>query len=111
MVSFHFRFLPFVQVADNYIGLDVLSSRMDVKVANFRRLMGLPVYGMAQPARDVSASFSRSRKDNNGVDTRGQQGWVAVDGCFVMRVAGSGAKPMSADKMCGRGEHRASLSP
>ncbi|XP_025089894.1 paladin-like [Pomacea canaliculata] len=39
-------------VADNYIGLDVLSSRMDVKVANFRRLMGLPVYGMAQPARD-----------------------------------------------------------
>ncbi|RUS88534.1 hypothetical protein EGW08_003710 [Elysia chlorotica] len=39
-------------VSDDYIGLDVLSSQMDVKVSNFRRLMGLPVYGMAQPTRN-----------------------------------------------------------
>ncbi|XP_070185653.1 paladin-like [Littorina saxatilis] len=39
-------------VSDSYIGLDVLGSMRDVQVANFRRVMGLPVYGMAQPARD-----------------------------------------------------------
>ncbi|KAK6187559.1 hypothetical protein SNE40_005557 [Patella caerulea] len=39
-------------VADEYIGLDVLSSQFEVKVSNFRRLVGLPVYGMAQPNRD-----------------------------------------------------------
>ncbi|CAL1539551.1 unnamed protein product [Lymnaea stagnalis] len=39
-------------VYDEYIGLDVLSSQMDVKVSNFRRLMGLPIYGMAQPTRN-----------------------------------------------------------
>ncbi|XP_055877580.1 paladin-like isoform X2 [Biomphalaria glabrata] len=40
-----------VLVYDDYIGLDVLSSQMDIKVSNFRRLMGLPIYGMAQPTR------------------------------------------------------------
>ena len=44
------------QVADVYIGLDVMSSQMDVRVPNFRKLnlKGFSVYGMAQPARDVS---------------------------------------------------------
>ncbi|CAG5127468.1 unnamed protein product, partial [Candidula unifasciata] len=41
-----------VLVSDEYIGLDVLSSQMEVKVSNFRRLMGLPIYGMAQPTRN-----------------------------------------------------------
>ena len=49
-------------MADSYIGLDVLSSKMDVKVANFRRLMGLPVYGMAQPARDVSGQTTVNKR-------------------------------------------------
>lgn len=46
----------FMQVADVYIGLDVMSSQMDVRVPNFRKLnlKGFSVYGMAQPARDVS---------------------------------------------------------
>lgn len=46
----------FLQVADVYIGLDVMSSQMDVRVPNFRKLnlKGFSVYGMAQPARDVS---------------------------------------------------------
>ncbi|GFN91863.1 paladin [Plakobranchus ocellatus] len=48
LLSTQHRFL----VADDYIGLDVLSSQMDVKVSNFRRLMGLPIYGMAQPNRN-----------------------------------------------------------
>ncbi|ELT97506.1 hypothetical protein CAPTEDRAFT_103765 [Capitella teleta] len=39
-------------VADDYLGLDVLSSQMDVKTSNFRRVPGLPVYGMAQPSRE-----------------------------------------------------------
>ncbi|XP_071106895.1 paladin-like [Haliotis cracherodii] len=41
-----------VLVADDYIGLDVLGSQCDVRVANFRKLMGLPIYGMAQAPRD-----------------------------------------------------------
>ncbi|XP_067672174.1 paladin-like isoform X2 [Haliotis asinina] len=41
-----------VLVADDYIGLDVLGSECDVRVANFRKLMGLPIYGMAQAPRD-----------------------------------------------------------
>ncbi|XP_064616036.1 paladin-like [Liolophura sinensis] len=39
-------------VSDDYIGLDVLSSQMDVQVSNFRKVTGLPVYGMAQPNRN-----------------------------------------------------------
>ncbi|CAH1794464.1 unnamed protein product [Owenia fusiformis] len=39
-------------VADDYWGLDVLSSQMDVKVSNFRRIPSLPVYGSAQPSRE-----------------------------------------------------------
>ncbi|XP_038060008.1 paladin-like [Patiria miniata] len=39
-------------VADEYLGLDVLSSHREVKVANFRRVPGLPVFGMAQPCRE-----------------------------------------------------------
>ena len=50
------------QVADVYIGLDVMSSQMDVRVPNFRKLnlKGFSVYGMAQPARDVSQHSWRS---------------------------------------------------
>lgn len=45
-----------LQVADNYIGLDILSTQMDVKVSNFRKIniKGFNIYGMAQPGRDVS---------------------------------------------------------
>ncbi|XP_070544590.1 paladin-like [Ptychodera flava] len=39
-------------VADDFIGLDVLSSFREVKVANFRKVPGLNVYGMAQPCRE-----------------------------------------------------------
>ena len=42
-----------LQVADDFIGLDVLSSFPDVKVANFRKVPGINVYGMAQPCREV----------------------------------------------------------
>jgi len=42
-----------VQVADDYIGLDVLSSQMDVKTSNFRRVPALPIYGCAQPSYQV----------------------------------------------------------
>ena len=45
--------LESVQVADDYLGLDVLSSQMDVKTSNFRGMQGLPIYGMAQPSREV----------------------------------------------------------
>ncbi|XP_041485535.1 paladin-like [Lytechinus variegatus] len=37
-------------VADDYVGLDVLSSQREVGTSNFRKVPGLPVYGMAQPS-------------------------------------------------------------
>lgn len=42
-------------MSDNYVGLDLMGSHMDVRVANFRKinLKEIPVYGMAQPASDV----------------------------------------------------------
>ena len=48
------------QVADDYLGLDVLSSQMDVNTSNFRRVPGLPVYGMSQPSREVSRSRDKT---------------------------------------------------
>ncbi|KAL5018749.1 hypothetical protein ScPMuIL_004471 [Solemya velum] len=48
-------------VYDDYIGLDVLSSQMDVRASNFRRIStrGLAIYGMAQPARDGFSKVAR----------------------------------------------------
>ena len=40
-------------MADDYCGLDVLSSQMDVKTSNFRRVPALPIYGCAQPTSQV----------------------------------------------------------
>ncbi|KAK3090769.1 hypothetical protein FSP39_014489 [Pinctada imbricata] len=45
-------------VADDYISLDVLSSQMDVRVSNFRRIKGFHIYGMAQPNRDGANKVS-----------------------------------------------------
>uniref|UniRef100_H3B3G2 Phosphatase domain containing paladin 1 n=1 Tax=Latimeria chalumnae TaxID=7897 RepID=H3B3G2_LATCH len=36
-------------VADDYLDLDEMSSKREMKVANFRRVSKMPVYGMAQP--------------------------------------------------------------
>ena len=45
-----------LQVSDNYVGLDLLGTQMDLRVANFRKIniKTIPVYGMAQPTNDVS---------------------------------------------------------
>ncbi len=64
------------QVADDYIGLDLLSSQMDVKTSNFRGIQGLPVYGMAQPSREVrkhvfTVAYSGSQR---GLSTKHEVG-------------------------------------
>uniref|UniRef100_A0A8C4WU20 Phosphatase domain containing paladin 1b n=1 Tax=Eptatretus burgeri TaxID=7764 RepID=A0A8C4WU20_EPTBU len=38
-----------VLVSDSHVSLDIMSTRRDMKVANFRRAPNQPVYGMAQP--------------------------------------------------------------
>ncbi|XP_074649067.1 paladin-like [Tubulanus polymorphus] len=54
-------------VMDDYICLDVLSSQMDVKVSNFRRIQALPVYGMAQPCRQgLSTVYSHLTTKKQG---------------------------------------------
>ncbi|XP_068744690.1 paladin-like isoform X1 [Montipora capricornis] len=38
-------------VADEQVSLDVLSTQREVEVSNFRKVPGLPIYGMCQPSR------------------------------------------------------------
>ena len=42
-----------MQVADEYLAPDVLSTMKEMKVANFRRVPKMPIYGMAQPTAKV----------------------------------------------------------
>ncbi|XP_073241646.1 paladin-like isoform X3 [Porites lutea] len=42
---------PTFLVADEQISLDVLSTRREFEVSNFRNVPGFPVYGMCQPSR------------------------------------------------------------
>ncbi|XP_027885482.1 paladin isoform X5 [Xiphophorus couchianus] len=42
-----------VLVADEYLALDVLSTIKEMKVANFRRVPKMPVYGVAQPTSEA----------------------------------------------------------
>lgn len=42
-----------LQVADDYLAPDVLSTVKEMKVANFRRVPKMPVYGMSQPTSEV----------------------------------------------------------
>ncbi|KAG7261029.1 hypothetical protein CRUP_001372 [Coryphaenoides rupestris] len=44
-----------VLVADEYLAPDVLSTLKEMKVANFRRVAKMPVYGMAQPTSEATA--------------------------------------------------------
>ena len=51
-----YLWLDIFQVADEYLTLDVLSTKSDVHTANLRGVKGIPVYGMAQPSRKVRLS-------------------------------------------------------
>lgn len=52
----HLIILPvFIQVNDDCTSYDVLSSCVELGVSNFRNLQGLPVYGMAQPTKEVKS--------------------------------------------------------
>lgn len=42
-----------VQVADEFLVPDVLLTVKEMKVANFRRVSKMPIYGMAQPTAEV----------------------------------------------------------
>lgn len=42
---------PTCLVADEQVSLDVLSTQREVEVSNFRKVPGLPIYGMCQPSR------------------------------------------------------------
>lgn len=46
-------FVFFLQVADEYLAPDVLSTIKEMKVANFRRVPKMWIYGMAQPTSEV----------------------------------------------------------
>ncbi|KAM3859683.1 paladin [Diretmus argenteus] len=45
-----------VLVADEYLTADVLSTVKEMKVANFRRVPKMPVYGMAQPTSEATGA-------------------------------------------------------
>ncbi|XP_067224663.1 paladin isoform X1 [Chanodichthys erythropterus] len=45
-----------VLVADEYLAPDVLSTVKEMKVANFRRVPKMPIYGMAQPTSEATGA-------------------------------------------------------
>lgn len=45
-----------VLVADEYLAPDVLSTIKEMKVANFRRVPKMPIYGMAQPTSEAAGA-------------------------------------------------------
>ncbi|KAL2078582.1 hypothetical protein ACEWY4_026267 [Coilia grayii] len=45
-----------VLVADDYLAPDVLSTMKEMKVANFRRVPKMPIYGMAQPTSEATGT-------------------------------------------------------
>ncbi|XP_076856649.1 paladin [Brachyhypopomus gauderio] len=52
-----------VLVSDEYMAPDVLSTMKEMKVANFRRVPKMPVYGMAQPTSEAVAVVLAYLKD------------------------------------------------
>ncbi|XP_071829664.1 paladin-like isoform X2 [Apostichopus japonicus] len=74
-------------VADDYLGLDVLSSQREVKVSNFRRVPGLPVYGMSQPNSEGLAKVVQTllgpKHNHSSIHSFNLRGEVIVelDGC------------------------------
>lgn len=58
-----------VQVADEYLAPDVLSTVKEMKAVNFRRVPKMPVYGVAQPTSEVQqimSYFNQNECKKNG---------------------------------------------
>lgn len=58
-----------VQVADEYLAPDVLSTVKEMKAVNFRRVPKMPVYGVAQPTSEVQqimSYFTQNKCKKNG---------------------------------------------
>lgn len=60
-MDYFWRGVLYFQVADEYLAPDVLSTIKQMKVANFRRVPKMSIYGMAQPTSEVTLPKSPFR--------------------------------------------------
>lgn len=59
-------FVCVVQVADEFLAPDVLLTVKEMKVANFRRVSKMPIYGMAQPTAEVPHVVTLLQRSEGG---------------------------------------------
>ncbi|XP_023663900.2 paladin isoform X2 [Paramormyrops kingsleyae] len=75
-----------VLVADEYLAPDVLSTVKEMKVANFRRVPKMPVYGMAQPTSEATGAVLTYLADEKRKHTH--MLWVNVQEELVLEGNG-----------------------
>ncbi|XP_032825082.1 paladin-like isoform X2 [Petromyzon marinus] len=72
-----------ILVADDHVDLDVMSSKREMHVANFRRVPKLPVYGMAQPSSEglshVLSYLTGERRAHGAVASVNLRGEVVLE--------------------------------
>ncbi|XP_071379523.1 paladin [Centroberyx affinis] len=75
-----------VLVADEYLAPDVLSTMKEMKVANFRRVPKMPVYGMAQPTSEATGAVLAHLTDEKR--KHGHMLWVNLQEELVLEGNG-----------------------
>ncbi|XP_078146960.1 paladin isoform X2 [Centroberyx gerrardi] len=75
-----------VLVADEYLAPDVLSTVKEMKVANFRRVPKMPVYGMAQPTSEATGAVLAHLTDEKR--KHGHMLWVNLQEELVLEGNG-----------------------
>ncbi|KAM4624425.1 paladin isoform 1-T2 [Polymixia lowei] len=75
-----------VLVADEYLAPDVLSTVKEMKVANFRRVPKMPVYGMAQPTAEATGAVLAHLADDKR--KHGHVMWVNLQEELVLEGNG-----------------------
>ncbi|XP_018616754.2 paladin isoform X1 [Scleropages formosus] len=80
-----------VLVADEYLAPDVLSTVKEMKVANFRRVPKMPVYGMAQPTSEATGAVLAYLADEKRKHSH--MLWVNLQEEFVLEGNGQVFSP------------------
>uniref|UniRef100_A0A8C5ASC7 Phosphatase domain containing paladin 1a n=1 Tax=Gadus morhua TaxID=8049 RepID=A0A8C5ASC7_GADMO len=82
-----------LSVADEYLAPDVLSTVKEMKVANFRRVAKMPVYGMAQPTSEATAAVLAHLTDEKRKHSTVL--WVNLQEELVLEANGQVTSPLT----------------
>ncbi|XP_041938923.1 LOW QUALITY PROTEIN: paladin [Alosa sapidissima] len=75
-----------VLVSEDYLAPDVLSTMKEMKVANFRRVPKMPIYGMAQPTSEATGTVLAYLTDEKRKHSRVL--WVSLQEELVLEANG-----------------------